>query len=177
MLDHVESHTEKIGGVVKTVEIDERKFGKRKYNTGHQVKGQWVFGGVERGNGKTFLVAVQDRTAETLNSTMKQWIHPGTTIISDCWASYSTVSEEGQQHKTVNRSITFLDPTSGAHTNTIESTWRHVKASLNAFNRQTDYILYLAEYILYLAAKMQSYGCRLIHSAHGDRQRYRLNEK
>ena len=64
MLDHLESHTEKIGGVVKTVEIDERKFGKRKYNTGHQVKGQWVFGGVERGNGKTFLVAVQDRTAE-----------------------------------------------------------------------------------------------------------------
>jgi transposase-like protein len=137
----------KIGGIGKTVEIDESKFGKRKYNKGHHVKGQWVFGGVERGSGKTFLVAVHDRTAETLISTMKQWIHPGTTIISDCWASYSTVSEEGYQHKTVNHSITFVDPVSAAHTNTLESTWRHVKASLNPYNRQSDYVLYFAEYM------------------------------
>jgi hypothetical protein len=72
MLDHVEIHTEKTGGVGKTVEIDENKFGKRKYKRGHHVKGQWVFGGVERRSGKTS----HDRTAETLNSTMKQWIHP-----------------------------------------------------------------------------------------------------
>ena len=30
-------------------------FGRRKYNRGHPVKGQWVFGGVERESGKTFL--------------------------------------------------------------------------------------------------------------------------
>jgi hypothetical protein len=102
---------------------------------------------VERGSGKTFLVAVHDRTAETLISTLKQWIYPGTALISDCWASYSTVSEKGYHHKTVNHSITFVDWLSGAHTNTTEATWRHVKATLNPYNRQTDYILCLAEYM------------------------------
>lgn len=37
-----------IGGCGKNVEIDESKFGKRKYNRGKRVEGQWVFGGVER---------------------------------------------------------------------------------------------------------------------------------
>ena len=39
---------EKIGGLGKTVEIDESKFGKRKYHKGRKVEGQWVFGGIER---------------------------------------------------------------------------------------------------------------------------------
>lgn len=29
------------------VEVDEYKFGKRKYHKGHQVEGVWVVGGVE----------------------------------------------------------------------------------------------------------------------------------
>ena len=37
----------KIGGPGKTVQIDESKFGKRKYHRGHKVEGQWVFGGIE----------------------------------------------------------------------------------------------------------------------------------
>jgi hypothetical protein len=47
---------EKIGGPGKIVEIDESKFGRRKYHVGHLVEGQWVFGGIERGSGKVFLV-------------------------------------------------------------------------------------------------------------------------
>jgi hypothetical protein len=49
-----------MGGEGKVVEIDESKFRKRKYHRGHYVKGQWVFGGIERGTGRTFLVAVHD---------------------------------------------------------------------------------------------------------------------
>jgi hypothetical protein len=56
MLEYVLGCSEKIGGPRKTAEIDETKFGQRKYNRGHAVKGQWVFGGVERESGKTFLV-------------------------------------------------------------------------------------------------------------------------
>ncbi|KAK3877360.1 hypothetical protein Pcinc_017915 [Petrolisthes cinctipes] len=37
----------KIGGPWKIVEIDESKFWRRKYNVGHFVEGQWVFGGIQ----------------------------------------------------------------------------------------------------------------------------------
>lgn len=67
------------------VEIDESKFGRRKYYRGHRVEGQWVFGGVERITGKCFLVPVERRDKETLLTVIKEWILPGTLIISDCW--------------------------------------------------------------------------------------------
>ena len=60
-----------------------------KYFRGKRVEGQWVFGGVERDSHKCFLEPVEDRTAETLIQLIKDWILPGTTIISDCWKSYN----------------------------------------------------------------------------------------
>ena len=37
-----------IGGDGIIVEIDEAKFGRRKYNRGRLITGQWLFGGIER---------------------------------------------------------------------------------------------------------------------------------
>ncbi|XP_015377233.1 PREDICTED: uncharacterized protein LOC107171498 [Diuraphis noxia] len=85
----------KIGGVDKIVEIDESKFGKRKYHRGHRVEGQWLFGGVERGSRKCFLIPVEFRDKNTLLAIIKEWILPGTTIISDCWKSYDCLKDEG----------------------------------------------------------------------------------
>lgn len=111
------------------------------------MKGQWVFGGIEKGPGRTFLVAVHDRSAETLIGPIKQWILPGTTIISDCWAVYSSLRDEGYTHFTVNHSIPFVDETTGAYTNTIESTRKQVKALLSPYNRKADYVYFIAEYM------------------------------
>jgi transposase-like protein len=143
----MEGCSEKIGGPNKTAEIDESKFGKRKYNRGHPVKGQWVFGGVERESGKTFLVPVPDRTAETSMAVIDAWIEPGTTVIIDCWGAYRDLDAQGYTHYTVNHSIGFVDQRTSAHTNTIESTWRHVKAHLSPYNRQVDNIYHLAHYM------------------------------
>jgi hypothetical protein len=38
-------------------------------------------------------------------------------------------------------------------TNTTEATLRHVKATLNPYNRQTNYMLYLAEYMFWQKCK------------------------
>ena len=75
----------KLGGYGHTVEIDESKFGRRKHHRGHRVEGQWVFGGYERETGNCFMVPVENRNATTLLAIIKEWIKPGTTIISDCW--------------------------------------------------------------------------------------------
>ena len=63
----LEDCLEQIGGNNIIVEIDESKFGKRKYNRGKRVEGQWVFGGIEKENKeKCFMVCVQERSAATL---------------------------------------------------------------------------------------------------------------
>ncbi|GFS92362.1 putative transposase-like protein [Trichonephila clavipes] len=134
IIEHIVLNIEKLGG--KTVEIDESKIGERKYNKGHFMQGQWVFGGIERKMGRCFLVAVHDKMAETLIGLFESWIEPGTTIISDNWKSYKKLSERGYHHLTVNHSLEFVDSETGAHTNTIEVTWRHFKASLPEYNQR-----------------------------------------
>lgn len=42
ILDAIIKKSQPIGGENKIVEIDESKFGRRKYNRGHHVEGQWV---------------------------------------------------------------------------------------------------------------------------------------
>ncbi|XP_072030239.1 uncharacterized protein, partial [Amphiura filiformis] len=79
---------EKIGGPGKVVQIDESKIGKRKYNKGHLVEGQWVFGGIEEDGRGAFLVCVEERSQAVLLPIIQKWILPGTHIISDGWKAY-----------------------------------------------------------------------------------------
>jgi hypothetical protein len=65
-----------------------------------------------------------------------EWIEPGTTVISDCWGAYCDRDTQGYTHRTVHHSTEFVDQRTGAHTNTIESIWRHVKAYLNPYNQK-----------------------------------------
>ena len=146
----LQEQSEAIGGPGKFVEIDESKFGKRKYNRGKRVEGIWVFGGIERHSNppKCFFVPVQDRSADTLIPIIKQWIKPGTTILSDCWKAYHSLKSEGYIHRTVNHSIEFVTD-KGVHTNNIESRWNAVKKSLPRYGTtKVLYYSYFAEYCI-----------------------------
>ncbi|VDK57537.1 unnamed protein product [Cylicostephanus goldi] len=119
-----------LGGFGHTVEIDETCVTKRKYNRGRVVRvHQWLFGGYERGSGRSFLVLVRRRDARTLLRLIVRYIRPGTTIISDCWQAYNRISAlpQGYRHLTVNHQLNFVDPTTGAHTQNIESHWQRYK--------------------------------------------------
>eukprot|EP00731_Ephydatia_muelleri_P008965 Em0004g1303a len=121
-------HPAVVGGPGKEVEIDESKFGKRKYNRGRAVEGHWVFGGMERGSGESFLVEVARRDAATLLPIIAQHVRPGTTVYSDEWAAYHQLSTAtGNVHLTVNHSLHFVDPVTGAHTQGVESMWSSCK--------------------------------------------------
>lgn len=46
----------KIGGPGKVVQIDESKFGRRKYNRGRHIEGHWVIGMLEDGSDDLRLI-------------------------------------------------------------------------------------------------------------------------
>ena len=95
-----------------------------------------------------FFFVVDDRSRATLLPIIKQYIRPGTEIISDKWKAYDTLSSEGYTHKTVNHSKTFVDPDTGACTNTIESTWHVLKSfRLRRGYAKTLMASYFAEFI------------------------------
>jgi hypothetical protein len=134
--------TEQIGGVGIEVQIDESKFGKRKYHRGHAVQGSWVFGGVEilySENGKAYAgrciaFAVVDRTRETLFPILQKYVAAGSHISSDGWTPYRTIDKIRTQdgslaftHGVVVHERHFKDPVTGTHTNVIEGLWRWMK--------------------------------------------------
>ena len=143
------SNSCKIGGPGVHVEIDESKFGKRKYYKGKKVLGQWVFGGREtEDKSKVFMVPVKNRKARTLVPLIVKWIEPGSIIHSDCWRAYSKLSKLGYQHVTVNHSKHFVDPDTKACTNRIECDWRHAKVSLPRYGVHRGlHSGYLAEFM------------------------------
>jgi len=127
-----------IGGPEVIVEIDESKFGKRKYHTGHKVEGVWVVGGVERTEErKMFAVTVEKRDANTLLDVIGRYVLPGSIVYTDCWKGYKTdgLLDLEMIHATVNHSLHFKDPETGVHTNSIEGTWHGMKNKINKRNR------------------------------------------
>ena len=108
------------------------------------------FRGIERETKNCFFQCVPDRTANTLIAIIKEHVLPGTTIFSDCWKAYSSLNKEGFSHLTVNHSINFVDPETGTHTNTIESTWRALKKSLPKHGTTKGlYDTYFAQYCVW----------------------------
>ena len=142
------ANPEPIGGPGHIVEIDESKFGRRKYHRGRQLSGKWVFGGIDRDSKDAFMISVDDRSAATLIPIIERYIKPGTTILSDEWASYNLIPPANFTHLTVNHSIHFVVPGTDIHTQTIESTWGQAKKKMrNSITTNPELLdTYLVEY-------------------------------
>lgn len=145
---------EKIGGPGIVVEVDESKFGKRKYHRGHHVEGTWIVGGIERTpQKKMFMIAVIDRTSETLSDIIHDHIEQGSIIHTDCWSAYSTAISENNFayntqfiHKTVNHSKEFVTE-DGVHTNNIESCWNAAKSGMSTHDKSHKCETYLQAHL------------------------------
>lgn len=138
-----------IGGPGTIVEIDESKFGKRKYNRGRMRDGKWVLGGIQRGTDRLFLEVVDRRDADTLLGVIQRNVLPGTDIYTDEWAAYRNLSANDYQHASVNHSYNFVNPATGVHTQNVESMWKHAKDKLKCGNGTSSGLFdsYLVEYM------------------------------
>jgi transposase-like protein len=132
------------------VEIDEAKFGKRKYNRGHRVDGVWVLGMVERvPSRKIVLIAVDKRDKETLHSLIEQNVLPDSNINTDEFKSYNGLNNKFLSHNTVNHTYNYVNPNNGAHTNTIEGNWYGIKVNVPLRGRtKTKINLYLTRFMI-----------------------------
>ena len=108
------------------------------------MEGQWVFGGIEEDSHKSFI-EVENRTGEMLLNLIKEWVTPGTVIVSDSWKTYTNLGKHGYI-QTVNHSIEIVNK-QGFHTNKIESCWQEMKVKLATHSRKKEhYSSYLAEF-------------------------------
>ena len=75
-----------------------------------------------------YMEVVPQRNATTLLPIIQAHVAPGTVIHSDQWAAYNQTASlpNVSSHSTVNRSVTFVDPATGTHT----QNWNHVKRKL-----------------------------------------------
>ena len=139
----IHKNWEPIGGKGHVVEIDESYFaGQQKYGKGKPTtwKFPWVFGCHLRHSHLVWLQRVPERDRDTLVPIIEERVAKCTTIYSDCWAAYKNLQQyfECEEHFTVNHKRHYVDPTTGAHTQTIEGSWKHCKNFLPSLGLKED---------------------------------------
>lgn len=138
----------KIGGLNKIVEVDETWISERKYNRGRKVNGRWILGMIERKSENFRLEVIQNkRSAPELLKLLKENVHVDSTVITDKWKSYTKLNDYFKRHQIVNHSTNFIQPETGANTQKIESSWRHLKLKLAKKRDGGDLEMHLKEYL------------------------------
>ncbi|XP_018342992.1 PREDICTED: uncharacterized protein LOC108749007 [Trachymyrmex septentrionalis] len=128
--------SQKLGGPGMTVEIDGAKIGRRKgCDVTKKIKGDWIYGGFERETRRIFIVPVEVGTKESLLKTIKEWINPGTSIVTYFWKTYNCVNDKSFKSLKRKHSYKFIDPKADkiaddTHIREIESCWREVRAHM-----------------------------------------------
>ncbi|XP_032666839.1 uncharacterized protein LOC116842158 [Odontomachus brunneus] len=136
-----------LGGPNIIVEIDEAKFGRRKYHRGRIIS-QWLFGAIERDTGRLFILPVNQRSSDVLIPIIRHRIAPGNIIHSDCWRAYNSLCNYSYIHNKVNHKENFVDPQTGVYTQNIERLWRDMRGGIPRYGiREKHYMYYIAEFV------------------------------
>ena len=98
-----------------------------------------------------YMQIVDTQDAATLLPIINNHVAPGTIIHSDERAAYNLISSlpNVSSHSTVNHSVMFVDPATGAHMQNIESYWNCCKTKLKRMKGCVEYQIpsYLDEFM------------------------------
>ena len=133
-----------LGGHGVVVEVDESKYGKRKYNRGSRRDGNWVLGMLERGRSdRCHFIPLpgNSRSGATLIPLIMNFVRPGSIVMTDGWSGYNSLPRRGYYHFVVNHSIQYVNPITGVHINTMEGLWTHCKKHVNGNKYITDSLI------------------------------------
>ena len=113
----------------------------------------WVFGlcDISQSPSLGYMEIVPSRDAATLLPINQAHVCPGTVIHSDQWRAYHHVASlpSVAGHSMVNHSLHFVDPSTGTHTQNIESYWDRVKTKIKRMKgcHATELASYLDEFM------------------------------
>lgn len=124
------------------VEIGESNYFHEKYHVDQRLEGRWIFGGVERGSGKCFLVELPDRKTETLECKILEHILPGSHVVSDGWCAYANIDQ-------LENGIYMHSMILQENSNLMENMWLRVKRQLRKQLDSTcpSFMTYLKEFV------------------------------
>jgi IS1 family transposase len=90
-----------------------------------------VFGAVQVGSKKVLLKVVPNRKRTTLLPLILSHVKSQSTIVTDQYKTYQILARLPQySYFTVNHSVNYVDPTTGKHTQRIESVWQKMKEKI-----------------------------------------------
>ena len=141
--------------------MDESHFaGVPKYGKGRRIGEdpwedfyKWVFGLAERGSLDCVLKSVHSSRSRTIVLPLiNDNCADGSIFCSDGWRAYLKLSENvdiaDTMHFAVNHTNNYVDPETGAHTQTIEGLWRHCKQFLPPYGmKPKDVDSYLSTFM------------------------------
>lgn len=114
----------------------------QQYHRGRRARREkWVLGifDTQYEPARPYLQLVRRRNAATLLPIIQRKVSPGTIVCTDQWAAYNRIqSDLGLNHQTVNHSMNFVDPATGAHTQQAESNWNAAKEKLKKMKGTTN---------------------------------------
>lgn len=149
-LDGLYEERGSIGGEGHVIQIDEMKLGKRKFNRGRMVEGNWILGMIDEDTNEIRLEICPNnkRDSITLLALIQKHVKQNSTIFTDCWKGYSNLSANDFEHWTVNHRLHFVNPETKVHTNKIESQWRGIRKRLTRGGIAHDKLAeHLCEYL------------------------------
>lgn len=136
-----------VGGPGKVVEVDVNPMTRGNTNT-QDVGDVCVFGGLERGTNRCFLVPLQHADPATLPALCQEYILPSTTIYTTPQPALEGLSTLGYQHRVVRQPEEGVCPVDGVHVNTISGLWDDLKSWVfRAGTRKVNYRQYIARYL------------------------------